>query len=204
MKIIAHRGLWKVAPQKNTIEAFRLAFENGFGIETDVRDLNGKLVISHDLPTLSSPALDDMLALAKNYKNISLAINIKSDGLAHALARKIADNCISDWFVFDMSIPDTLSQLTEKNSVFFRLSEFEPISELSFRSSGIWLDAFTHQWYSVGYITQLLEKWKVCIVSPDLHKRPHLPLWQEIKMIASHPNLYICTDHPEDARDFFG
>jgi glycerophosphoryl diester phosphodiesterase len=50
MKIIAHRGMWFNKHEQNTLVAFERALENGFGIETDFRDFNGSLVISHDLP----------------------------------------------------------------------------------------------------------------------------------------------------------
>ena len=48
MKILSHRGYWKEEKEKNTIDAVRKAFDHGFGIESDIRDLDGKLVISHN------------------------------------------------------------------------------------------------------------------------------------------------------------
>ena len=57
MQIISHRGFWKSKNEQNTIISFQRSFENGFGIETDIRDLNGKLVISHDIPQNSSELL---------------------------------------------------------------------------------------------------------------------------------------------------
>ncbi len=51
MQVISHRGYWKSAAEKNTTTAFARSFALGYGTETDVRDLNGELVISHDMPT---------------------------------------------------------------------------------------------------------------------------------------------------------
>ena len=51
MQLIAHRGYWLDPKEKNTETAFVRALQHGFGIETDFRDLNGHLVISHDVPT---------------------------------------------------------------------------------------------------------------------------------------------------------
>ena len=51
LKIIAHRGFWLEKSEQNSLKAFKKAFENGFGVETDVRDFNGELVISHDIAT---------------------------------------------------------------------------------------------------------------------------------------------------------
>ena len=51
MEILSHRGYWKTVTEKNTIIAFKRSFNLGFGTETDIRDLNGNLVISHDMPS---------------------------------------------------------------------------------------------------------------------------------------------------------
>jgi hypothetical protein len=40
--------------RKKTLAAFERALQNGFGIETDFRDHNGKVVISHDPVTADS------------------------------------------------------------------------------------------------------------------------------------------------------
>ena len=50
MTSLAHRGLWAEADERNTLAAFRDAFAHGWGVELDVRDLDGALVISHDPP----------------------------------------------------------------------------------------------------------------------------------------------------------
>lgn len=41
MIILSHRGLWNKSSEQNTLEAFNLSFENGFGVETDLRDYGG-------------------------------------------------------------------------------------------------------------------------------------------------------------------
>ena len=50
--ILAHRGLWQNVAAKNSISSIKLALVNGFGLETDIRDLDGELVISHDPTTI--------------------------------------------------------------------------------------------------------------------------------------------------------
>ena len=47
---------------------------------------------------------------------------------------------------------------------------------------------------------------RVGFVSPELHGRPHLPIWEEIKKFELHRNRFfeLCTDFPEAAFDFFG
>ena len=81
MKIICHRGFWSNSNKPNSIESFELAISNGFGIETDVRDFKGKLVISHDPPLGEEIYFEDLLTI-KSISKFPLAINIKSDGLS--------------------------------------------------------------------------------------------------------------------------
>ena len=57
MKILSHRGYWNNLTEKNSKSAFRRSFQLGFGTETDVRDLNGELVISHDMPIFDEATL---------------------------------------------------------------------------------------------------------------------------------------------------
>ena len=49
VEIIAHRGLWNSKIQQNSKEAIKNAINDGFSIETDIRDYDGaKIGISHD------------------------------------------------------------------------------------------------------------------------------------------------------------
>ena len=91
MKILSHRGYWQKPEEKNKAIAFERSFTLGYGTETDIRDCRGELVISHDMPNGNEITLDAMLSLAaKESKQLTLALNIKADGLAHALEKKLA------------------------------------------------------------------------------------------------------------------
>ena len=50
MIILSHRGYWKLEEERNRAAAFQRSFDLGYGTETDIRDIQGKLVISHDMP----------------------------------------------------------------------------------------------------------------------------------------------------------
>ena len=50
MIILSHRGYWKSEEERNQEVAFHHSFDLGYGTETDIRDIQGKLVISHDMP----------------------------------------------------------------------------------------------------------------------------------------------------------
>jgi hypothetical protein len=203
VKVIAHRGAWSAPSERNTEAAFRRAFDAGFGIETDVRDLAGELVVSHDMPAGGEMPLRAFLALPGAW-DLPLAINVKADGMAAPLGAALRAAGVRDAFVFDMSVPDALPYLDAGLPVFARLSEYEPESALLERAAGAWLDAFHGEWYGPGTISSLLERGKqVCVVSPELHRRPHESLWQMLEPWAAHPGLALCTDHPERARAFF-
>ena len=86
MKILAHRGLWTTASEKNSMEAFVKAFEHGYGIETDVRDYMEKLVVSHNIATSECFLFEDVLkAYKESGSDMPLAINIKADGIQDIL-----------------------------------------------------------------------------------------------------------------------
>ncbi len=205
MMVLSHRGYWLDANEKNTVAAFTRSFNLMFGTETDIRDRNGTLVISHDMPTGKEMSLTDFLSLV-GQSNLPLALNIKADGLVHALKEILLNANISNWFVFDMSIPDMRSYLQAGVSVFVRMSEVERTPAWLDQSQGIWLDNFSDKpWYDAEFIENILNSGKkVCIVSPELHGQNIEPLWSLLLPISKHPNLMICTDYPERARQYFG
>ena len=88
MIILAHRGLWKSPSEKNSLTVLRRALHSGFGVETDIRDYAGDIVISHDIADASCECLETFL---RSYKEdgscLPLALNIKSDGLHHPLKK---------------------------------------------------------------------------------------------------------------------
>jgi hypothetical protein len=207
MKILSHRGYWKTEAEKNKEQAFTRSFSMNFGTETDVRDFNGELVISHDIPTGSEMKFEDFIRIANendSTEKMTLALNVKSDGLAKHIGRIIRRFENLDCFVFDMSVPDMRSYLRENIPVFSRISEVEQQPVWLSESEGIWLDSFESDWFSNSLITELLNQNKrVCIVSPELHKRDNTILWDRIKPLADQQLLMLCTDYPEQAQEFF-
>ncbi len=206
MKILSHRGYWKEVAEKNTIEAMRRSFSLGFGTETDVRDYNGELVISHDIADENAISFQKFLEIYGEYnKDLPLALNIKSDGLQLKLKEALARNKIENYFLFDMSIPDALGYLrNEVKNVFTRQSEYEKDPSFYEKANGVWLDSFEEDWFDNNLISAHLARGKmVCIVSPELHKRSHLESWKKYKFLSTEKNLFLCTDFPEEAHEFF-
>lgn len=209
MKILSHRGCWKSASEKNTYKAFEYSFVRGFGTETDIRDFRGELVLSHDIAQGNELTFSEFMELVEKQQKssgglLTLALNIKSDGLAYKMSQSLNKYSKSDFFVFDMSVPDMRSYFEVGIPVFTRMSEVEKDPAWLDKSVGVWLDGFETEWYGVDVICDLLGRQKrVCIVSPELHCRSHILLWERLKLLQNKQGLLLCTDYPELAADFF-
>lgn len=205
MKVLSHRGLWNSIEEKNTLTAFQNSFIQGFGTETDVRDFNGDLVISHDIPNENAMRISDFFELYNKINpSLTLALNIKSDGLQSLLKYYINKYKIENYFVFDMSIPDHFQYQKHEFKCFTRQSEYETLPCFYDESTGVWLDEFNDHWIRNEFINNhLINGKEVCIVSPDLHKRPHAEVWQDYNQLSSNDKLMICTDYPLEAKKYF-
>ena len=206
MEIIAHRGFWKKEEEKNKKEAFVRAREEQIGTETDFRDYEQKLVVSHNVADSTCMSADDFFAMYKNQK-YTLALNVKADGIQQLLKESLKKNNITNYFCFDMSIPDTLEYINSDLKFFARESEYETINNLYEKADGVWADGFeSDDWITKEYIRNHRKKGKkVCIVSPDLHKRDYTKLWERIndKEILIDDGVILCTDYPDKAKEFF-
>jgi hypothetical protein len=202
MKIVAHRGLWDVRKEQNTLVAFKRALDLGFDVELDVRDSFGHLVVSHD-PTENSGHLqfEEVLELFSRYES-TIAINVKSDGLIPLLESNLKNTIEQKYFVFDMSVPETIKYLNTGLRTFARVSEFEQPSSLHSKASGIWLDAFESDWWE-NKIQMFQDFQAVCVVSPELHGREKQSAWGSLRSFAPINNLSLCTDYPVKALEFF-
>ena len=209
--ILAHRG-WHIDPtEKNSCTAISRALDNGFGLETDVRDLNGQLMISHDPPVdlATLPNLSWLLKrILSSGSSSRIALNVKADGLAGLISEMIlASGIVSrQIYVFDMSIPDSIAYLGSPISVYTRLSEYEVTPPFLDKASGVWVDSFTGSFPQVQRADELMRKGiRVSIVSPELHGRDHQPLWNAIldSGIYLNPLFELCTDLPAAAANQF-
>jgi hypothetical protein len=204
VKVLSHRGYWLERGERNQRVAFERSFSLGFGTETDIRDRSEQLVISHDAPKGDEMTAESVFAMP-GAPQLTLALNIKADGLAAALVPLCRSRGLEDWFVFDMAVPDMRSYLALGAPVFTRMSEVEREPPWLERAAGVWLDAFESTWYDTAVIQGLLRSGKrVCVVSPELHGREAEATWALLRPLAAEPGLMICTDRPEQAAAFFG
>ncbi|MGV8171665.1 MAG: hypothetical protein ACP5OA_03145 [Candidatus Woesearchaeota archaeon] len=207
MIIISHRGFWKYDSEKNGLVAFKHSFAEGFGTETDIRDFNGKLVISHDIATEESLSVEEFF---ETYNSLGskelLALNIKADGLHSQLSIILKKYSINNYFVFDMTVPEQIQYIKQNLKTFTRQSEYEKVPVLYEGSCGVWIDSFDSDWITEDIIQGHLDNEKlVGIVSPELHKRDYIPFWNSLKNmnIIHNDNIILCTDKPAEARRFF-
>ena len=205
VKFLAHRGHWRTASEKNSFAAFERAWAAGHGIETDLRDRDGEIVVSHDPASASAAPFQSLLeAHAAQAPDTMLALNVKADGLQVGIARLLAQRHARNFFLFDMSVPDMLHYMRAGMPVFVRLSEYEPESGLLDRAAGIWLDAFESEWWTLDMVRALCAKGKtVAVVSPELHGRPHQALWRQLAGLEQsvRDHLMLCTDFPDAAAE---
>ena len=210
MKILAHRGFWMNESEKNSREAIKRAFDYGFGIETDLRDICGKIVISHNCPEGNEVSFEDILNDLDSRK-LMLALNIKADGQSEEIIRLLNKFKVSDYFTFDMSIPEMVVQSKQDIYYFTGVSDICREGVLYENSSGVWLDSFDNLWYDRFELCGIIKKVitqdhkKLCIVSEDLHHRDVMKQWECIKSVnyVGNESLFLCTDKPLEAKEFF-
>lgn len=206
MQIISHRGLccdFKV--ENNKIEAFKHSFDKGIGTETDLRDYQGKIVISHDIPTGEEPFFEDLLKVM-NGKNLLLALNIKADGLSNEIAQLLQYYNHTNYFTFDMSIPDMVSQMKQNMKFYTGCSDILETPVLLKKAAGVWLDSFYSEWFDENLVLDFLSAGKkICIVSAELHGRDNKNQWNILKSFSciNTDEITLCTNLPEDAILFF-
>ena len=200
ISILAHRGWWEKESEKNCKSAFERAFDNGFGIETDLRDIKGEIVISHNMPSGDEMSFEALLKLLDG-RDLTLALNIKADGMADEIKRLLEKYRINNYFTFDMSIPEMVYQQKCGLKTFTGISDIMPEAVMFEKAEGVWLDSFNSDWFNTQDINKILKRNKqVCIVSPDLHKREYKPVWGKYKEIGG---IMLCTDYPMEAERFF-
>lgn len=206
MQILSHRGFWTQLDERNTAPAFHRSFDLGMGTETDIRDYNGKIVIAHDPFDNKAMSLNELLKIMDG-RNLTLALNVKADGLASRVQELLREYSHTNYFMFDMSTPELVKQIKQGLNVFTGVSDVSPAPVLLDHCEGIWLDCFDSDWYDSDYVDQIISiNKKVCIVSADLHGRSTEAQWNMLANVKqiNNENLMLCTDKPLEAKEFFG
>ena len=209
-QIVAHRGLWTVSKEKNSPEAISRALKQGFSLETDFRDHNGKIIISHDPKKLKEKvfSFNEFIKLSSKFSSSKtlIAANIKADGLAYLLTKK-KELKIKNFYFFDMSIPDHISFINSGFNSLARVSDLEdPKLKFSKLTDGFWIDFFFDETEIIKNINYCLSKnKKTILVSSELHHKDKTKMWNSIYNagLFKNKNFYLCTDLPYEALTFF-
>jgi glycerophosphoryl diester phosphodiesterase len=209
LQVLAHRGFWLEPAEKNAPVALARAISSGFGIETDVRDRDGDLVISHDPARGSALTFSSFLELFPPGFKQPLALNIKADGLQRLLVTATAQRPDLRFYTFDMSVPDALGYARAGVPFLTRESEYEQEPTLLDRAAGVWMDQFEGDWIGLPALERHLKHERtVCVVSPELHGRDFQGFWRNLRAALADLSpgggeVALCTDHPMRAREYF-
>ena len=209
MQIIAHRGFWKTQEERNSRVALERAMEYGYGFETDFRDYGGKVLISHNPPVGDELTADELFRLyATSGLKGTLALNIKADGLQDMMLELLDKYGIEDYFLFDMSVCDTIPYIERKMKIASRSSEFEPYLPFYKDSEVVWVDYFDGRTNIVDELRKYIADGKMpCVVSPELHGLPYEAMWQILnEQIVNGKivnDIMLCTDVPDKAEQYF-
>ncbi|MEY8826980.1 hypothetical protein AB9K34_00885 [Sedimentitalea sp. XS_ASV28] len=175
-----------------------------------MRDLDGRLVVSHDPPCGDVLGVDAVFSrVAAHDAGLPMALNIKSDGLQGLVSSAVARHGLTGCFVFDMAVPDAVQWLKAETgiAVFTRHSDVEAVPAFYDEAAGVWLDAFRSDWWDMDVVAAHLEAGKrVAIVSPELHGRDHRAVWTMLResAVCRRDDVILCTDIPETAKEFLG
>ena len=192
MKIISHR--------RNTLEELKQTPEK-YGVEVDIRSYGEELIIHHD----SCVAGNSFEEWVSEYKNNTLILNVKEEGLEERVIQLMEKYEIEDYFFLDQSFPFLVkwSNLGVHRAA-VRVSEFESVEtalKLAGKVDWVWVDCFTHFPLSTEESQRLKQAgFKLCLVSPELQGRdaekeiPELiQLLEELEILPE----AVCTKNPD-------
>tara|TARA_B100000029_G_scaffold496158_1_gene562092 strand:+ start:1062 stop:1646 length:585 start_codon:yes stop_codon:yes gene_type:complete len=171
-----------------------------YGIEIDVRSHNSKLILHHD-PFKNGPNFSDFL---KYYNHEILIINIKEEGIESKILSILKKRRIKNYFMLDVTIPQLTKIINKEKKIAFRISKYENIKG-AFKFANIlkwvWIDTFDGKLpISVKEILILKKnKYKICLVSPELPTRNFSHLKKMKKKIKKYKKLFdaVCTKKPK-------
>ena len=216
--ILAHRAYRDGTDpgRENSCAAVAECFEQGWGVEIDIRRSGGRFYLSHDIGTvaLANDALS-FCHLVREMRPPAVAINIKELGYERELLAFLEQEQIIDHvFLFDMELLEDIPGKTAR-----LLSTFHPRIRIAARSSDrhepleralacpfstmIWADEFERFWLTGEDVRRAKESGKfVYVISPEIHgydMRARNRRWEDFTLWGVDG---ICTDYPADLSRF--
>jgi hypothetical protein len=188
MILIAHRV--------NTVEQLERT-PLAYGVEVDIRDRGADIVLQHDA-FKDGEGLEDYL---RHFRHRFLILNVKCEGIEEQAIRLARDRGIEDFFLLDATIP-AMVKLGRRGERRFavRFSEYEPVEAcLALTSIGtwVWVDCFSDYPARPSAWEAVRERFRVCLVSPELHGRRPPGADSAAAICARFSADAVCTKRPE-------
>lgn len=177
------------------------------GIEVDVRYHNNELICHHDPFNHHTQKPDLLIDVLRAYKgNGPVILNIKTEGIEEKCIELMGTFNHLDWFFLDLSMPYFVkfSLLADSkrysnfspSNLAVRFSEYEPSQyALSFQNKAkwLWVDCFRNWPIKEIQKEELDQKFKICLVSPELQGHPvdYIPIWK--KKLGTLDIAAVCT-----------
>ena len=184
MEYIAHRI--------NTInELMNISPEHG--VEIDLRDFGDRLILQHD-PFKDGEDFEQFL---NKYEHGTLILNIKSEGIEFKVKMLLKKYNIKNYFFLDSSFPmiNLLSSSGEKK-IALRFSEYEGVDtiiNMKNKVNWVWVDCFTEFPLNDKIYQILKNKFKLCLVSPELQGYSVSKIKEFTKYLNNYSFDAICT-----------
>lgn len=157
MEVIIHRV--------NSLEQLNL-IPKRFGVEVDLRTFGSKLVLNHE-PYGNGEIFDNFI---ENYKNGTLILNIKEDGIEDEVLSKVKKAKIKSFFLLDVEFPYIFKSIKRKErNLAIRFSEKEPIEiakVMQKKFNWLWIDTVTKLPINKKNLN-IIKKYKSCLVCPE-------------------------------------
>ena len=162
----------KIAHRISNIEDY-YKLPQKVGLEFDLHAYGNQIVVSHDA-FCNGIKFCDFISIVKDR---FLAINIKEEGIEERVFDILSKEMCTNFFLFDVSVPQIFRLGKRYSKHFaFRLSQIEQINYKFCREYAdfIWIDTFDGSfWLNKDLILELKNlSFKLCFVSPELHKPP--------------------------------
>ena len=164
----------------NTVE-FLKRIPTNYGLEIDLRQNNGQIILNHDI----SPYSETFENFLTHYNHKLLVLNIKESGIENQVISILKKKNINDYFLLDIEFPYLLMNYRDLGSALsLRFSTYESIqSVVHFKDYVEWLWVDTYDSLIINpEIAEVLKTFKICLVSPSR--------WGEPKKLKSFIDIF--------------
>ena len=164
----------------------------------DLRDRGERLILVHD------PFQDgeDFAPYLRAYRHGTRILNVRSERIEPRVLEELAAaGTVDDYFFLDCSYP-MIRQLTGRGEhrIAVRFSEVEPIEgplALAGQVDWVWVDCFTRLPLDDQTYARLSERFKLCIVSPELEGHDLARIPEFVRQLEPYPVDAVCTKRPD-------